>query len=199
MIRPGSFSYGSCRERAMPVWRNPRPFSTIESSTDLARLLGISWDDIDRLANPDHDHYRRWFVKKRSGAKRPISSPEADLAEAQRRIARRMRRAPLHRAALGYRLKASIRTHASRHLDRAFVIHFDLEDFFHSIGDDRVKSLLRSLGASAGASAVMSRLLTEPISPGGRASRGRRSPAATQGAARRAQLADSVEPDLSPA
>ena len=93
------------------------------------------------------DHYRRWWIRKRGDRFRLIEAPKPTMRELQRSLLRDVLAAePPHEAAHGFVTGRSVLTHASLHSARRTLVVLDLEDFFSTISEARVRGVFRSMG-----------------------------------------------------
>lgn len=123
----------------------------------LASLLDVSVErlvwlaDPSRLARHSTDagrwHYTYRWVRKASGGARLVEAPREQLKGAQRRLYERvLSRVRAHPAAHGFVRGRSVRTFAAPHAGERVVLRVDLEDFFASVGDPRVRGIFETLG-----------------------------------------------------
>jgi len=105
--------------------------------------------------------YHEFTLPKRSGGRRKIAAPEAELKALQRRILRRLlARLPVHPAATGFCRGESIVSHARRHQGQAVVIHLDLVDFFPSTSAKRVERYFQGIGWDHEAAKLLTKICT---------------------------------------
>jgi hypothetical protein len=110
-------------------------------------------------AGPLH-HYRRRWVRSRSGVPRLLEAPAPRLCELQRRVgARVLRHIPVHDAAHGYVRGRSALTMAEVHSGRAMVVRLDLEGFFSHVTGARVLGLMRTAGYPPAVASALAGLL----------------------------------------
>jgi retron-type reverse transcriptase len=133
--------------------------------------LGATGLDVQELARRlDRDQaklrewkpvYREFTIPKRSGGKRRIHAPTPELKTLQRRILRRLlARLKTHPAATGFERGESFVTNARRHVGRAVVLRFDVQDFFPSTSARRVEKYFRAIGWNREAARLLSGLCT---------------------------------------
>lgn len=128
---------------------------------EVGQRLGVESIQIARFCDLTANHYHHWNLPKKRGGTRPISAPRPELAEIQRRIAARLNHVRIHPAATAFFVGASVAENARRHMNRSFVMHFDLRNFFPSIRFNRVKDLFSDLGEPEGISTILAILTTE--------------------------------------
>ncbi len=105
--------------------------------------------------------YREFTIPKRSGGRRKISAPEPETKGLQRRILRRVLAGlTSHPAAHGFEKGRSIVTNALPHVGKAVVVRMDLEDFFGSTREARVREYFRRIGWSGEAGEILTRVTT---------------------------------------
>ena len=156
---------------AAPLQRIACDIPTLADPPALARWLGIGLARLDSLAgdwrqrNPcsddRHHHYHYRLIDKPSGGIRLLEIPKSRLREIQRQIHLGiLRHVPLHAACHGFRRQHSIRDYALPHCDRSLVMHFDLSQFFNSIGSRRIHGLFTALGYGPSVASALSAICT---------------------------------------
>lgn len=121
-----------------------------ESLTDLAKLLGFTPKGVSYLLYKmdSAKKYRTFNIPKKSGGKRVIHAPEAQLALLQSRLAELLYECVHERkkdhprfwfASHGFHQGRTIVSNAEVHRRRRFVFNLDLEDFFGTINFGRVR------------------------------------------------------------
>ncbi len=128
----------------------------LDTEAEAAALLGLSASDVVFLAGPHnrargrpppHLHYRYRWIAKASGGHRLVEAPKQRLKAAQRALLDRvLALVPAHDAAHGFVPGRSARTFASCHAGERVVVRIDLEDFFASVGEARVRAIFEALG-----------------------------------------------------
>lgn len=116
-------------------------FRQLRTFTDIARLLEVTPAQL-RHYTRRADNYKSFDLSRKGGGKRTISTPVTPLKIIQQKLNQVLQpvyggRSPCH----GFTRKRSIITNAERHLNRSFVLNFDLANFFPSIHFGRVKGL----------------------------------------------------------
>lgn len=134
-----------------------RIFSSGHGVRELARRLGMVQEDLA----PIMPAYEAFEIHKLSGGMRRILAPEASFKEFQRRVLRRLLgRLKAHDAAHGFERGRSIATHARHHVGKALVVRLDLQDFFPSTSEKRVKRYFRVVGWDRKAATLLTRWCT---------------------------------------
>ncbi len=133
----------------------------------LAEAMGISMGELRFLSYNRKvskvSHYKRFYIRKKSGGKRLISAPMPRLKKVQHWVLENLlNKVAIHPAAHGFATQRSIITNATPHLKAELVINIDLKDFFPTIGYPRVKGIFRNLGYSEKIATVLALLCTEP-------------------------------------
>ena len=118
-------------------------FQALKSRDDVADLLEVDSRELRFYLYKAHS-YRTFFLKKRSGGLRRISSPANALKIIQRKLNQVLQavyraRSPVH----GFARTRSLRSNAARHLGAEWVLNFDLADFFPSIHFGRVLGMFK--------------------------------------------------------
>ena len=123
----------------------------------LAHRLGMTVPELQAVPVA----YREFEIPKRSGGRRRIAAPEPPLKALQKRLLRRLfDRLKAHPAATGFEHCHSIATNALCHTGQAVVLRMDLEDFFPSTAERRVRDYVHGIGWNREASGLLARLCT---------------------------------------
>ena len=110
---------------------------------DLARLLGMDEDRLTQFTDEAERLYDRFPVKTRRRRPRWIEAPKPFLKLVQRRLLDRLLyEVPPHSAAHGFYPELSIITNAQVHVRSAWVLSFDLKDFFPTTDMEKVRQVL---------------------------------------------------------
>lgn len=138
----------------------------INAFTELASVLELEPENLQWLIynreDSSIDHYTRFYISKRSGGKRLISSPKPTLRKAQNWILKEiLEKIKLHPAAMAFRSGVSVLDNASLHTSKEIVLRIDIKDFFPSIVFPRVRGFFESLGYNPGISSVFALLCTD--------------------------------------
>lgn len=139
----------------------------IETVIELAELLEISVSQLRFLTfhrtTNQISHYKRFYIKKKTGGTRMISSPMPQLKRVQYWVFENiLNKIPVHEAAHGFVEERSITTNAALHVGAEVVINQDLKNFFPSITFERVRGLFRSFGYSGQLATIFALICTEP-------------------------------------
>ena len=127
------------------------PNSQPKDRDDLARLLGMNEDRLTQLAGEAEKLYERFPLKTRRRRPRWIEAPKHFLKLVQRRLLDRLLyEVPPHSAAHGFYPELSIVTNAQTHVRSAWVISFDLKDFFPTTDMEKVRQVLSKYYALEG-------------------------------------------------
>ncbi len=118
---------------------------------DLARLLGMNEDRLTQFAGEAERLYDRFPLKTRRHRPRWIEAPKPFLKLVQRRLLDRLLyEVRPHCAAHGFYPELSIITNAQVHVRSAWVISFDLKDFFPTTDVEKVRQVLNKYYALEG-------------------------------------------------
>lgn len=117
------------------------------SRAALAELLGLPTQKLNWWLQgfPIDKRYRHFAVAKRGKGQRQIAAPIAPIKEMQRRLATALTaayRAPAH--VHGFTLGRSPQTNAAVHVNQRWVFGIDLEDFFPTITERRVRGMFEA-------------------------------------------------------
>lgn len=108
------------------------------------------------------NHYKRFYIPKKTGGKRLISAPMPLIKSAQLWILKHiLYQIPNTHQAHGFVPERSIVSNAEQHIGKELLINLDLKDFFPSISYVRVRGLFESLGYSGQISTLLALLCTE--------------------------------------
>ncbi|HZY79128.1 MAG TPA: reverse transcriptase family protein [Cyclobacteriaceae bacterium] len=139
----------------------------IANAEELAKAMNISVPELRFLSFHRTvsriNHYKRFYIPKKTGGKRLISTPMPRLKTAQYWVLENiLGKVPVKDTAHGFVTKRSIVTNATPHLKAEVVINIDMKDFFPSITYPRVKGVFQSLGYSEQVATIMALMCTEP-------------------------------------
>ncbi len=113
----------------------------------LSSLLGIQIRNLASMIMSSESYYRSFYIPKRKGGKRLITSPYPSLLHCQKWIYKNiLLTQTIHPSAHGFAKKKSIITNASEHLSSKCLLKMDLKNFFPSIGINWIINLFQSLG-----------------------------------------------------
>lgn len=136
----------------------PIPSELIDESSLLA-YLEVSQKELEKIWWYRGRMYQQFSIAKGAGKVRLISAPDYRLKSIQSKIARLLNhlyrvRNPVH----GFVPQRSIKTNAEAHGRRRFVVNLDLQDFFPSITENRIRGLLVSIGVDMRVAEIIARL-----------------------------------------
>ncbi|MFS1161876.1 retron St85 family RNA-directed DNA polymerase [Aeromonas salmonicida] len=117
-----------------------------ESITDtICNSLSLLAHELLIKAMKAPSSYRIYTIPKRSGGKRTIAQPTAEVKNIQRCIVRTvLDPLPTSDISTAYKRDLSIKDNAKKHLGKKFILKMDFKDFFPSIyPEDLIKSLER--------------------------------------------------------
>jgi len=143
--------------------------------TTLGLMLGISPKLIQQIFRRPERHYRSFQLPKRTGGFRPIESPRVFLKVIQQFLADYVLAGlPVSEAVCSYRPGTSIIDNARQHVGVDYVANIDIENFFGSIENSGVQTLLARNGLGDVSAALVAGLVTKdgvlpqgaPTSPG---------------------------------
>lgn len=127
----------------------------------LALLLGKQRSYLASVINNPGAHYREFVIRKRNGGARKISAPYPSLLDCQRWVDTKiLLNLPSHGAAHGFRRNRSILTNANEHKGADAVLKMDLENFFPSIGIERVIKVFLRAGYAPNVAFYLARICT---------------------------------------
>lgn len=127
----------------------------------LCLLIGIKKADLTKFIYADHCFYTQFQIPKKSGGKRELDVPSADLKYIQRWILDNiLSNMHVSEFATGFYDNRSILDNAKRHTGQSYVINMDLKDFFPSISFNKVFMIFKYYGYTKEVSFVLSKLCT---------------------------------------
>ena len=135
------------------------PFAMV---SELATLLGISINELWRIALNANVTYSRWSKPKDSGGMRNFSTPYSSLKAIQKKLHKLIfSKIDFGTASnCGIKGKSNI-TNAQEHLSNSVIFTFDLKSFFPSVRPERVnRALIDELGCDEALSSLLTKLVT---------------------------------------
>ncbi|SHO56340.1 reverse transcriptase family protein [Vibrio quintilis] len=139
----------------------------------LSKLIGINYEDLNKMIFGEKSFYRTFYIKKRSGNKREISAPYPSLALCQLWIKENILSLDKsHFCSHSYTKKRSILSNAKIHINSNSILKLDIRDFFPSIKINWVINYFSSLGYSENVAFALASLccLNDTLPQGGRTS-----------------------------
>jgi RNA-directed DNA polymerase len=138
----------------------------IKSVEELANAMGVSVGSLRFLSYnrviSKTSHYKRFYIPKKTGGKRLISTPMPRLKAVQYWILENiLNKVGISDAAHGFATNHSIVSNAAPHVKAEVLINIDLKDFFPSITYPRVKGVFKSFGYSEQISTILALMCTE--------------------------------------
>ena len=150
-----------------------KPLPNINTIGDLAQWLSLTITELDWLANcwrndalvQDHlKHYRYEFLEKRDGGIRLIEKPKSKLKLIQRKIYDEILiTLETHPAAHGFCKNRNCLSHASNHVEKRYLISYDIADCFHSIHWPAIKTVFRRIGYANEVAVYLTALCTHRV------------------------------------
>jgi RNA-directed DNA polymerase len=116
-------------------------FKNLTDFEEIATLLEIPVELLWKvLIKNKQSNYRMFKLRKKNGDERTIYSPASNLAILQKKLAYILSlNFNEHHRSHGFVKKRSIVTNAAIHINKKFILNFDLENFFESIKFRRVR------------------------------------------------------------
>lgn len=146
-------------EKGFPHFQDPQALAKV-LDIDLASLRFLAYNrSVSRIS-----HYRRFYIKKKSGGMRTISAPMPKLKKVQHWILHHLLEdVKPHMAAHGFIRQKSIVSNATPHVGADVLVNLDLKDFFPSVDYKRVKGMFCGLGYAENIATILALLCTEPV------------------------------------
>ncbi len=138
------------------------PLSLNLSLIDICQELGLSPEFLVALSGNTQNYYQVFDRPKRAGGLRHIAASQDKLKSIQRTLLDDfLVKIALPEHVHGCVKGRSIASNASKHVNRAVVINLDLSNFFGSVNDELVRSILQDhFNCDAEASLILARLMT---------------------------------------
>lgn len=109
----------------------------------IASETGVSVDDLSVIVRTASHRYKTYTIPKRTGGRRTISHPTAELKFLQRWMTRNLFGAlPVHQAVTSYRSGIGVAHNARLHVSQNYLLKVDFVDFFPSISAEDVRSMM---------------------------------------------------------
>lgn len=121
-----------------------RKFKSMKNFEDVANLLEIPQEFLWKiLIKNKQNNYRTFSLNKKSGGTRIIHAPQKNLSIIQKKLSYilSINYKKYHSNSHGFIPTRSIVTNASQHIQKRFVLNFDLDNFFGSIKYGRVRAV----------------------------------------------------------
>lgn len=123
----------------------PSNLTDCQDVWQLARFLGMNYDDLANLIYNKKTKYRTFMIPKKNGGFRVIRSPIKKIKSLQIKIADELSLLYKPRSsAHGFLKGRSIISNAKKHVGKKYILNIDIKDFFESIHHGRVRHLLES-------------------------------------------------------
>ncbi|MHB1347246.1 MAG: reverse transcriptase domain-containing protein [Candidatus Humimicrobiaceae bacterium] len=110
--------------------------------TELSEAIGINFSYLRNIIRYSEKFYNTYYLKQSSCKTRIIDSPNFEMKALQRWILENiLKKISISDRANGFVKGKSIKTNASFHINKKFILVIDIRDFFHSIKSDKVYNL----------------------------------------------------------
>jgi RNA-directed DNA polymerase len=127
---------------------------------ELAKVLGLTENDLQKLAHAAPNLYHTKREPKKRGGFRIINPPFKHLKDIQKKILRViLNQIPVHRT-LHSGPKTSTKSAAKAHVKQPVVVALDVQDFFPSVQSKTVCGALEANGFSEDVASLLARLTT---------------------------------------
>lgn len=138
------------------------PITVPTEMTDEEALLahlGLGQKELKKIWFFRARMYHHFSIAKGSGKVRLISAPDRRMKILQSKLAPLLDRLyPVRQPVHGFVPARSVKTNAEAHGRRRFVVNLDLQDFFPTITENRVRGLLCSIGVTYKVAEVVARI-----------------------------------------
>jgi len=133
----------------------------MENLQELSEKIGMDESYLLRLSQNHDKCYNSYYIGKQSGSTRTIDAPNRELKAIQGWILRNVLETQrISGYAHGFIKGRSIKTNATFHLKKHFIICLDIKDFFPSITETQVCSVFSNIYNNQDAVDVLSKLCT---------------------------------------
>lgn len=127
----------------------------------IAQQIGISSSYLVSLVRRSDRHYKAYYMPKRSGRSRRIEAPGSALKAVQTWVLHNiLETLPVSDRAHGFVKQRGIRTNATYHLCKRYLLTIDIKDFFPSIKIDKVRDVFLQTTTDPDVALVFSLLCT---------------------------------------
>ncbi|HUU87096.1 MAG TPA: retron St85 family RNA-directed DNA polymerase [Candidatus Glassbacteria bacterium] len=127
----------------------------------IAEKIGINESYLLNIAKNHNKFYKSYYIKKKSGDKRPIDSPNRELKAIQGFILRNiLEDIPVSERAQGFIRGRSIKSNARFHLRKRYILCLDIEDFFPSINENAVYNIFNNIYRDENIAKLLTNLCT---------------------------------------
>lgn len=119
-------------------------FLSIRRSEEIAELLEVEYQDLIYwiYRTPENKRYLSFTISKKSGSPRNIDSPANNIKILQQKLNQVLLTVYKPKPSVhGFVVDRSVRTNATQHVGRRYVLNIDLKDFFPSINFGRVRGM----------------------------------------------------------
>lgn len=152
------------------IWSTNRGLFPLLTLNHLSFATDIKYGYLRSVVARRAGRYRRFRMRKRVPGRtnfRIISIPEKPLMRCQKWIVENiLQHVAPHRDSHAYHPRSNPIFAARRHLNAAWIIKVDIQDFFHAITEYPVYRVFRSQGYSALLSLELARICTMPVVAG---------------------------------
>ncbi|MBP9868201.1 MAG: trypsin-like peptidase domain-containing protein [Alphaproteobacteria bacterium] len=131
----------------------------LENKESILAYLDVNPEELKKIWWFREKMYQAFEIQKRGGKARVISAPDDRLKYLQHKILLLLNRLyrvrnPVH----GFVPQKSVKTNATAHLRKRFILNIDLKDFFPSITENRIIGVLKSIGIDDQVAQIISRI-----------------------------------------
>lgn len=131
----------------------------LENERSILTYLGVNSAELKKIWWFREKMYQSFEIQKRGGKTRVINAPDDRLKYLQHKIVLLLNqlyrvRNPVH----GFVPQKSVKTNATAHLRKRFILNIDLKDFFPSITEKRVVGVLKSIGVNSKVAQIIARI-----------------------------------------
>ena len=123
--------------------------AVVFSLRHLAKICDVDYSMLHATVDRRREgsNYRMFPISKRSGGRRFIHAPTAELLRVQQFVNQEiLQKVAPHPASFAFHPTGGIRRCAAKHCGARFLFQFDLSDFFHTVSEAAVYEVFTSLG-----------------------------------------------------
>ncbi|MCG9647089.1 retron St85 family RNA-directed DNA polymerase [Vibrio brasiliensis] len=133
----------------------------VATLADLASHMRLSVGLLQLLSYKSDEHYKVYYLKKKSGGRRQIAQPSRAMKAVQSWILRKiLSRLSSSANSKGFEQGESILSNALPHAGAHVILNIDLENFFNTVPASHVHSVFRSIGYNKTISQILTNLTT---------------------------------------
>ena len=133
----------------------------IRTVDDLSGVTHISKYTLYQLSKNADKHYFTYTIPKKNGRLRTISQPSKKLKGLQSWVLTSiLNKLKVSKSCKGFEKGSSVADNAEPHRGANTILTLDIQDFFHSIGKEKVYSIFKSIGYNSYIATILTNVCT---------------------------------------